>query len=595
MAKQSEGSTFKAHVGYEKFAGPSLALAVDGDARALHFLMRPLRTAIWPGTIVPLVPDTPPPCVFCAFEDKTLVWESDLVVAFRDGFPVSEGHTLIVPRRHVATYFEASALEQSEIWRAVDDVRRNLDATLAPDGYNVGFNAGEAAGQTVMHLHVHVIPRFEGDMEDPRGGVRHVIPSKGNYLATKALAPTSASHPPSVFADLPVFVPGQDDHFKNALVQALRLAEGADMLAAFVQPTGLAHLRGDIEDALRRGAKVRMLTGDYLNITSADALRTLLSLAGEFQNFEASFFLVQGAHTSFHPKSYIFTTGRSSIAYVGSSNLSGAALTRSVEWNLRLISEQDTDGLRQIQQGFEDLWSHPQTQTLTQDLIDEYETRAPVPEAPEHRPSGPKPHHVQVLALAALRKTRTEGHRKGLVVLATGLGKTYLSAFDCKAMGGERALFVAHREEILASAAQTWSTIFPDKSVGMLMGGKAESDAELLFASVQTLARKRHLTSFAEDHFDYIVIDEFHHAAASTYRRSSRTSNRDSCSGLPQPQTVPMVPACSNSAATTWCTGATWCTALAASSWCPFTTMPSRTASTSNLYPGVPGASTQQS
>ncbi len=110
------------------------------------------------------------------------VASNDLAFALRDGFPVSPGHTLVVPRRLVATWFEATRAEQLAILELVDAVKAQLDAALRPDGYNVGFNAGLAAGQTVMHLHVHVIPRYVGDMPDPRGGVRHVIPGKGNYL-----------------------------------------------------------------------------------------------------------------------------------------------------------------------------------------------------------------------------------------------------------------------------------------------------------------------------------------------------------------------------------------------------------------------------
>jgi diadenosine tetraphosphate (Ap4A) HIT family hydrolase len=95
---------------------------------------------------------------------------------------VTPGHTLVVPRRDVATWFDATRAEQLAMLELVDEVKRALDAgTPRPDGYNVGFNAGEAAGQTVMHLHVHVIPRFRGDVEDPRGGVRHVVPGKGRY------------------------------------------------------------------------------------------------------------------------------------------------------------------------------------------------------------------------------------------------------------------------------------------------------------------------------------------------------------------------------------------------------------------------------
>lgn len=105
----------------------------------------------------------------------------DLAFARRDAFPVSPGHTLIVPRRHVASWFDATPEERSAMLGLLDDVKAALDRDLRPAGYNVGFNLGDAGGQTVMHLHLHVIPRFPGDVDDPRGGVRLVIPERGNY------------------------------------------------------------------------------------------------------------------------------------------------------------------------------------------------------------------------------------------------------------------------------------------------------------------------------------------------------------------------------------------------------------------------------
>jgi len=104
--------------------------------------------------------------------------------AFFDRFPVSPGHVLVVTRRIVPDWFAASEEERRALMDMVARVKEVLDQTLEPkpDGYNIGFNCGEAAGQTVMHLHIHVIPRYNGDMEDPRGGVRHVIPVRGNYL-----------------------------------------------------------------------------------------------------------------------------------------------------------------------------------------------------------------------------------------------------------------------------------------------------------------------------------------------------------------------------------------------------------------------------
>jgi diadenosine tetraphosphate (Ap4A) HIT family hydrolase len=109
---------------------------------------------------------------------------NDLAFAIYDKFPVSTGHALVISRRLIATWFDASDAEQADMMSLVGEVRRFLDQRLQPkpDGYNVGFNSGMAAGQTVPHLHIHVIPRYHGDVSEPAGGIRHVIPGKGNYL-----------------------------------------------------------------------------------------------------------------------------------------------------------------------------------------------------------------------------------------------------------------------------------------------------------------------------------------------------------------------------------------------------------------------------
>lgn len=100
---------------------------------------------------------------------------------FMDEYPVTRGHALVVPRRHVEHYFDCTDDEKSAIWACVDALHAQLKTLYAPDGFNVGFNAGAAAGQTVPHVHVHVIPRYVGDVEDPRGGVRGVIPARRHY------------------------------------------------------------------------------------------------------------------------------------------------------------------------------------------------------------------------------------------------------------------------------------------------------------------------------------------------------------------------------------------------------------------------------
>lgn len=121
------------------------------------------------------------PCFMCELDPGLIVAENDLAMAFRDSYPVSPGHTLVITRRHVATWFDATRDEQRAVLDLVEEVKRLLDEELHADGFNIGWNTGEAAGQTVPHLHVHVIPRFSGDVDDPTGGVRLAIPDRGNY------------------------------------------------------------------------------------------------------------------------------------------------------------------------------------------------------------------------------------------------------------------------------------------------------------------------------------------------------------------------------------------------------------------------------
>ncbi len=114
-------------------------------------------------------------CPFCRVDLEEVIIDNDLVFARFDRFPVSRGHLLIIPKRHFADYFDASRQEKMALMEVIDQAKRFLHNRFCPDGYNIGVNLGEAAGQTVMHLHVHVIPRYTGDVSDPRGGIRGVI------------------------------------------------------------------------------------------------------------------------------------------------------------------------------------------------------------------------------------------------------------------------------------------------------------------------------------------------------------------------------------------------------------------------------------
>ncbi|MBI3726265.1 DEAD/DEAH box helicase family protein [bacterium] len=453
-----------------------------------------------------------------------------LAFAIRDRFPVSPGHTLVIPHRLVASWFEATPEEKSAILDLVDHVKRDLDAGPAPpDGYNVGFNAGEAAGQTVMHLHVHVIPRYRDDVDDPRGGVRHVIPSRGNYLRPSPLA-----------------TGGLDDPFVRHLVPLFGRATDVAIVAAFIQESGLELLKSPILSALARGARVRILTGDYLNITQADALKMLLDWAslgrwtedaaitsGALESRVIEVERLEGTTRSFHPKSWRFEGPGLGSAFVGSSNVSRGALATGIEWNLRSDRDRDPAAYELIARAFESLW--PRATSLTAEWVAEYAKRArltaaPLPEGEVELTNSeppPEPNDLQGEALAELARSRADGRRRALVVLATGLGKTWLSAFDVEAFGKAkgscpRVLFLAHRAELLDQAARTFRQMFrrsfPDAGLSWFVGEQRELGGDLVLASVQKLSRPENLKVLAQQKFDYVVVDEVHHAAAKSYR-----------------------------------------------------------------------------
>ena len=123
----------------------------------------------------------PNPCPFCTLDAERIVLANELAAVIRDAFPVSPGHTLIIPKRHVGSFFDVTGDERKAMLALLDSAKLGLDAAFHPDGYNVGINDGAAAGQTVLHLHLHLIPRYDGDSEDPRGGVRWIFPDKAKY------------------------------------------------------------------------------------------------------------------------------------------------------------------------------------------------------------------------------------------------------------------------------------------------------------------------------------------------------------------------------------------------------------------------------
>ncbi|QKQ24011.1 HIT family protein [Candidatus Ruthia endofausta] len=124
-------------------------------------------------------------CLFCQLREERIIGQCSLTITFLDSYPASPGHTLIIPKRHVATYFDIIEQEQNAIAKAIQTAKLILDEEFSPDGYNIGVNNGEVAGQSIMHLHVHLIPRYKGDVENPKGGVRWVISNKADYWSDR--------------------------------------------------------------------------------------------------------------------------------------------------------------------------------------------------------------------------------------------------------------------------------------------------------------------------------------------------------------------------------------------------------------------------
>ncbi len=445
-----------------------------------------------------------------------------LAFAVADRFPVSPGHTLVITRRLTPTWWDATALEQAALIALVNEVRDLLTRRFQPDGFNVGFNAGDAAGQTIDHLHLHVIPRYRGDVEDPRGGVRHVIPALGNYLAER---PEQSESPvPSTQLVTP-----KGGRFHRELRRRLS-DEGLDqidLLVSFIMRSGVQLIAEQLESALNRGATIRILTTDYLMVTDVGALGFLLDRLGAHQSGgRLDVRVFSDPSTSFHPKAYIFTSTGSGagVAYVGSSNLSWSGLRHGVEWNL------ETDGVEILGADFNELWDDLRSLPLSVEWLEAYRQRKELHAAAtrdnaaeaaiaDEQPEAPiAPWSVQAEALDALERTRSDGHQAGLVVMATGLGKTWLAAFDSARPAYRRVLFVAHREEILAKSRDVFRRVRPGGSYSFFTGDARDASGEVVFASVQTL--QRHLDEFDPRAFDYIVVDEFHHAAAPTYRRT---------------------------------------------------------------------------
>lgn len=305
-------------------------------------------------------------------------------------------------------------------------------------------------------------------------------------------------------------------------------AKKIDIIVSFLMESGVRLILNDLKTALDRGVQIRILTGNYLGITQPSALYLLKNELGN--RVDMRFY--NDKHRSFHPKAYIFHYENYEDIYIGSSNISRSALTSGIEWNYRLNSQDNHKDFVLFYDTFQDLfenhsiiiddnelkrysknWHKP---AVSKDLAryDAVEDNSDTPVRKLFQPRGP-----QIEALYALADSRSEGATKGLVHAATGIGKTYLAAFDSAKY--QKVLFVAHREEILKQAAISFRNVRQSNDYGFFYGKQKDKDKSVIFASVATLGRSEYLTEnyFAPDYFDYLIIDEFHHAVNDQYQR----------------------------------------------------------------------------
>ncbi|HEX3044945.1 MAG TPA: DEAD/DEAH box helicase family protein [Bacillota bacterium] len=317
---------------------------------------------------------------------------------------------------------------------------------------------------------------------------------------------------------MPNAITGINDTLLGHLGDSMRNARSIRMIIAFLMESGARLLGEQLLAAAQRGVKIQILTGTYMAVTEPSAIYYLWEKLGS--QVEIRFF--NEPFRSFHPKAYLFESATEGEIYVGSSNISKSALTVGVEWNYRLTRHNDPESYDNFSQTFHQLYEN-QAVVVTEALLKQYALSWKKPlfakaEGIETLPQErPEPTGAQLEALYYLNRAREEGLTKGLVIAATGVGKTYLAVFD--SLPFARVLFVAHREEILQQAERSFRAVRPEVRIGYCTGTQQDQGMEVCLATIQTLGRENHLPTFPPEYFDYIVLDEFHHVAANSYRK----------------------------------------------------------------------------
>ncbi|ACQ51711.1 DEAD/DEAH box helicase [Clostridium botulinum] len=303
----------------------------------------------------------------------------------------------------------------------------------------------------------------------------------------------------------------------SEIISELNKCEEFFISVAFITNSGILPLLETLKVLKKKGVKGKILTTDYLNFSEPKALKKLL----EFPNIEMKLY----SKENFHTKGYIFRYKDHYKLIVGSSNLTQTALTKNKEWNLKVSSLEEGSLTGGVISEFNQLWND--ADELTIKWIETYEDiyrkqvefarKSKVPRLSQYKL---KPNKMQVEAIQGLERLRENGQDRGLLISATGTGKTYLSAFELRNYNPEKALFIVHREQIAKQALNSFRNVFGDtRSMGILSGTSKDVDKDFIFCTIQTLSKDEVLQSFGKNKFDYIIIDEVHKAGANSYQK----------------------------------------------------------------------------
>lgn len=303
-------------------------------------------------------------------------------------------------------------------------------------------------------------------------------------------------------------------NFFNNITELLDNCKSFYFNVAFINFSGIQLLLDSFKKLEEKNIKGKILTSTYLNFTQIKALEKIK----KFKNIELKIYDCEVSNIGFHSKSYIFEFKDDYKILIGSSNITSSAFKLNIEWNVKTIAKKDDIFLKDVLNEFETLWQN------SIDVDDEFLTsysnflNRQNKEFKSFSLNQIKTNFMQEKALEKLANLRKKGENKALIIVATGTGKTYLSAFDVRNFKAKTMLFLVHRENILIKAKEGFENIFPQiNSFGLYTGNKKEQDKNYLFSTIQTMSSN--FLEFSQDFFEYIIIDEAHHVTSPSYKK----------------------------------------------------------------------------